>query len=70
MLHIELAPELLLLNRAPDLKSDIWALGATILEILLEKVGCRTYICVAQKSNILNVFSHKTSVSSVQSVAF
>ena len=38
MLHIELAPEILLLHRAPDLKSDIWALGATILEILLEKV--------------------------------
>ena len=43
MLHIELAPEILLLNRAPDLKSDIWALGATILEILLEKVCFAMY---------------------------
>ena len=38
MVHMELAPEILLNKSSADLKSDIWALGATLLEILLEKV--------------------------------
>ena len=34
---MEHAPELIISSKPADLKSDIWALGAVILEILLDK---------------------------------
>ena len=38
ILHLELAPEVFLTpTRHPDIKSDIWSLGASVLEILFEK---------------------------------
>ena len=38
ILHIELPPEMLLNpSNHPDLKSDIWSLGASILEIIFDK---------------------------------
>ena len=38
ILHIELAPEVFLQpTNHPDLKSDVWSLGAAVMEILFEK---------------------------------
>ena len=38
MIHLELAPEVFLTPaRHPDIKSDIWSLGAAVLEILFDK---------------------------------
>ena len=38
ILHMELAPEIFLApTRHPDIKSDIWSLGASILEIIFDK---------------------------------
>ena len=38
ILHMELAPEIFLApTRHPDIKSDIWSLGASVLEIIFDK---------------------------------
>ena len=37
ILHMELAPEVFLHSKKPDQKSDIWGLGAAVLEILFDQ---------------------------------